>query len=277
MSVAYHGNCQAVPSATRLPNIAAALPQGRAGRRRGEALVVRASWGADVQFSTAKIMDRQPEATQLHRVVVDLGSLGEGYTQPGQFIQVKVGDSKPGFFAISSPPDPNNAGVVELLIKDQPGSTAELLCQASPGDEVMVSPVMGKGFPVGRVPPSSHPTLLLFATGSGVSPVKALVECQEALQAGQRRDVRLYYGARTLDHMAFKDRIPEWERAGVKVVKVLSEEGEGYVQEVFEKETGISDWEGVAAVLCGQKGMCEAVTGLLTGKGVPKEDILLNF
>ncbi len=40
---------------------------------------------------------------------------------------------------------------------------------------------------------------------------------------------------------------------------------------------GIQDWSGVAAVLCGQKGMCEAVTELLTGKGVPKESILLNF
>ena len=167
---------------------------------------------------------------------------------------LQVGDSKPGFFAIASGPDEarNNAGSVELLIKDQPGSTAEMLCKAkaggyplhiqgrpgpgpaisgswccwavswagaaalpqlrlrrapscrqgrprccaapphwaplrrsnpsphslpllslSPsGDEVLVSAPMGKGFPVDRVPPASHPTLLLFATGSGISPIK---------------------------------------------------------------------------------------------------------
>lgn len=39
-----------------------------------------------------------------------------------------------------------------------------------------VSPVMGKGFPVDRVPPEKVSTILLFATGSGISPVKALIE-----------------------------------------------------------------------------------------------------
>ncbi len=43
------------------------------------------------------------------------------------------------------------------------------------------------------------------------------------------------------------------------------------------QENGIEDWSGVAAVLCGHKGMCEAITEVLTSKGVPKESILLNF
>lgn len=43
------------------------------------------------------------------------------------------------------------------------------------------------------------------------------------------------------------------------------------------QDNGISDWSGVAAVLCGQKDMATAVTELLTSKGVPKERILTNF
>lgn len=43
------------------------------------------------------------------------------------------------------------------------------------------------------------------------------------------------------------------------------------------QDVGISDWSGVAAVLCGQKGMAEAVTALLSSNGVPKERILTNF
>lgn len=58
------------------------------------------------------------------------------------------------------------------------------------GDEVLASPVMGKGFPVDRTPADSHPTVLLFATGSGISPIKALLE-SEALSG---RDVALFYG-----------------------------------------------------------------------------------
>jgi hypothetical protein len=61
---------------------------------RGGSLLVQASWGADVQFTPAKILDRQPAATQLHRILVDLNVLAEGYTQPGQFVQIKVRASR---------------------------------------------------------------------------------------------------------------------------------------------------------------------------------------
>jgi hypothetical protein len=34
------------------------------------------------------------------------------------------------------------------------------------GADVSVSPVMGKGFPVEKIPAEAHPTVLLFATGA---------------------------------------------------------------------------------------------------------------
>lgn len=165
---------------------------------------------------------------QLKKLVIDVGTLAEGYKTAGQFIQIKVGDSKPGFFAIASAPDSNNQGLVEVLIKDgPPESAANLLCNISPGQrltssvichvqpllntfvlaklcdflgamnidmydvnqvlvagaELSVSPVMGKGFRMERAPVADHPTCLLFATGSGISPIKALIESDE-LQVG---------------------------------------------------------------------------------------------
>ena len=50
---------------------------------------------------------------------------------------------------------------------------------AGAGAEVSVSPVMGKGFRMERAPTADHPTCLLFATGSGISPIKALKESNE--------------------------------------------------------------------------------------------------
>lgn len=38
---------------------------------------------------------------------------------------------------------------------------------------------MGKGFRMERAPTADHPTCLLFATGSGISPIKALIESNE--------------------------------------------------------------------------------------------------
>ncbi len=76
---------------------------------------------------------------QLKKLVIDLGSLAEGYKTAGQFVQIKVGDSKAGFFAIASPPDTNNQGLVEVLIKDgPPDSTANLLCNISAGIDSLI-------------------------------------------------------------------------------------------------------------------------------------------
>ena len=69
---------------------------------------------------------------QLQSVTVDIGKLAGDYKKPGQFIQVRVNGSKPGFFAIASPPDENNQGLVELLIKRQ-GETAEAICSVAEG------------------------------------------------------------------------------------------------------------------------------------------------
>ena len=54
-------------------------------------------------------------------------------------------------------------------MKSVAGSTAELLCGLKKGDVVELSQVMGRGFDIDRVdPPESFPTLLIFATGSGI-------------------------------------------------------------------------------------------------------------
>lgn len=35
---------------------------------------------------------------------------------------------------------------------------------------------MGKGFPIAKLPAERYSTILMFATGSGIAPVKALIE-----------------------------------------------------------------------------------------------------
>lgn len=44
---------------------------------------------------------------------------------------------------------------------------------------MLASPVQGKGFQVEKVPPDQFPTLVIFATGSGISPVRSLIESGE--------------------------------------------------------------------------------------------------
>ncbi|KXZ42498.1 hypothetical protein GPECTOR_141g696 [Gonium pectorale] len=250
----------------------------KAGPSRRTAVRVQANWGAPVEFQPAKVVSNTSAAAgPLHKVVLDVGTLAAGYTVPGQFVQVKVGDSKPGFFAIASAPGAHQGGLLEFLIKGATGTTAELLCNLQAGADVSVSPVMGKGFPLDRLPASTTSAVLMFATGSGISPIRAVID--SGALAG--RDVTLYYGTRNTDSTAYLDLLPVWESRGVKVVQVFSESKQGYVHDVFERE-GLSRLpadaaSAVGALLCGHKGMCQAVTGLLTAKGVPPEKILLNF
>lgn len=248
-------------------------PQARSTRSR----MVLASWGADVQFEEASVVDVKKAGTNMWSLTLDVGPISEGYSKAGQFIQAKVGESKPGFFAIASPPstDNNTQGLLQLLVK-KAGETAEMLCALSSGDKVSVSNVMGKGFPVENIPADEISTILIFATGSGISPIKALIE-SGSLETDKRGNVTLYYGATDTEAMACAAEIKGWEKLGVKVVPVLSSEGKGYVQDVFLAEALAIEASGTAAVLCGQKEMAMAITEVLTGKGVPKEKILTNF
>ncbi|RWR93907.1 fruit protein-like protein [Cinnamomum micranthum f. kanehirae] len=203
---------------------------------------------------------------------------------PRQYLQLRLPDSaKPTFLAIASPPSLAAArGVFEFLVKSIAGSTAELLCGLRGGDVVELTPAMGRGFEVDEIsPPEAFPNVIIFATGSGISPIRSLIET--GFYADKRSDVRLYYGARNLQRMAYQDRFRDWESSGVRIVPVLSQpddrwKGEqGYVQAAFSRAKQLSDPSSTGAVLCGQKQMTEEITSILVADGVLREKILKNF
>ncbi|KAJ6838675.1 putative fruit protein [Iris pallida] len=217
--------------------------------------------------------------------VSDSPDLAAAFTSPGQYVQLRVptADGRPSFLAIASPPSlAASEGRFEFLVKKVAGSTAGALCGLHRGDVVEVAGVMGKGFDVARIsPPDLYQTVLIFATGSGISPIRSLIE--SGFNANQRSDVRLYYGARNLQRMAYQDRFKHWEATGVKILPVLSQpddswKGErGYVQAVFSKAKQILKSSSTGAVLCGHKQMAEDVTSVLVADGVSQDKILKNF
>ncbi|GBF94346.1 hypothetical protein Rsub_06968 [Raphidocelis subcapitata] len=257
----------AAAAAPARPRAAAAV----AGRRRS--VRVAAGWGDPVEFKPATVLSSSKAATQLHKVLIDVGpEIAAGYTKGGQYLQIKVGDSKPGFFAIASPPDPNNQGVLEFLIKAA-GDTAEKLVALPPGAAVDVSPVQGKGFPIEKL--DGADSVLIFATGSGISPVRAVIE-SGALEG---KSTRLFWGTRSPEATAYAERIPEWRSLGVDVVQVFSEgDGGRYVQDAFASDKRLgADPSKVSVLLCGQKPMSEAVRALMAEAGVAEGAILTNF
>lgn len=210
-------------------------------------------------------------------------ALASGYTVPGQYVQVRVGEAdKPAYIALAAPVGAHGAQL-ELLVKRSPG-TAEQLCALEAGAALQVSEVQGRGFQLGALqPPDAFPDLLLFATGSGLSPVRALLETPCALgglglAGGGRRPgcLHLYVGVRSPAHLAFADRMAAWEAAGLRVTRVYSELEPGrYVQDAFAADGGLQNAATAGAVVVGQKAMAEALAAALAG--VPKDRIVSNF
>ncbi|CAN7020809.1 hypothetical protein IGI04_022253 [Brassica rapa subsp. trilocularis] len=227
-------------------------------------------------------------AESLFHISIDISNspdLAASYTRPGQYLQLRVPDvERPSFLAIASPPSFAAAsGAFEFLVKSIAGSTAEILCGLKRGETVELSSVMGNGFDVDQIdPPEEYSTVLIFATGSGISPIRSLIET--GFGADRRSDVRLYYGARNLKRMAYQEKFKEWESSGVKVVPVLSQPDDGwrgetgYVQAAFARAAKqVSDPSATGVVLCGQRQMAEEITAMLVADGVSNDKMLKNF
>uniref|UniRef100_A0A7S2G1T3 FAD-binding FR-type domain-containing protein n=1 Tax=Florenciella parvula TaxID=236787 RepID=A0A7S2G1T3_9STRA len=245
-------------------------------------------WGDDVVFSTAKVLSNEPAAEGMRSITVEAGDdiLG-AYTIPGQFVQIKEKeDTKAGFFAIASSPGAT-PGQCELLIKLSEGSDwapgNQWLCGSKAGETLIMSPAMGSGFKMednfSETGANDFPVqnVLLFAAGSGISPIRSAIE--SGALAG--KDCTLYYGARDTTFMAYMEKFDEWEAKGVKVVPVMSKadgwDGRtGYVQAAL-KEDGVKLARNTGALMCGMKGMAEEVKEALVEAGVDEGRVLTNF
>ncbi|CAK7326681.1 unnamed protein product [Dovyalis caffra] len=246
--------------------------------RRRLATVAAAVRQDTTVWTQAPLSEIEPAAESLFHVSIDVSDsadIAASYTCAGQYLQLRVPEvEKPSFLAIASPPSyAAEKGAFEFLVKSVAGSTAELLCGLKRGDLVELSQAMGRGFEIDQIEPAEkYPTVLIFATGSGISPIRSLIE--SGFSADKRSDVRLYYGARNLKRMAYQDRFKHWESSGVKIVPVLSQPdgswtGEsGYVQAAFARAKQIHSPTGTGAVLCGQKQMTEEVASILVSDGV---------
>mmetsp|Transcript_16479 Transcript_16479/g.45433 ORF Transcript_16479/g.45433 Transcript_16479/m.45433 type:complete len:288 (+) Transcript_16479:28-891(+) len=243
-------------------------------------------WGPDPIWSGSEVESTQMGNMSKESVVVNLAippETAQDFTIPGQYVQLRPNEeTKPIFLAIASPPDAENARF-EFLVKKTDDNTWLTDGSAS---TLEISQVLGGGFPVKEELDSLKydfpcQNILLFAAGSGISPIRSAIESGE-LQTTGARTARLYYGARNEDDLCYVDRFPLWEKNGVEVVPVLSQPSEnwqgrtGYVQNALE-EDGVPVPRNTGALMCGMKGMTEAVTDILTKAGTFEGRVLTNF
>jgi NAD(P)H-flavin reductase len=192
-------------------------------------------------------------------------------------VKIRAGGSE-GFFALASAPDPG--GVAELLLKRGGRVADAAIAAAVPGGALEVTRPFGNGFPVEE---AEGRDVLLFAAGSAIGPIRALIQHVGVHRARFGR-VTLFYGQRHGGEFAYRADHLDWERRGVRVVLCPSGEDDawqglrGRVQEVARSLAfgGASPGDAVAFV-AGMHAMVEDVRDTLAAAGIPPERVHANF
>lgn len=188
----------------------------------------------------------------------------------GQAFGIEV-PARPKVWRYYSPANaPRLDGTVDLHVKAVPGgqlSTA-IVSGLSATDTVKVGPPVNQAL---TLEPNSDRPLLLIAGGTGLAPLKALVE-QVAAEGGRRQTV-LYAGARTESDLYDLPALGEMARAWpwLHVVPVVSDDQwyRGERGPVVEVATRHGRWYDHEVYVCGSAGMVAATRQGLVASGVP--------
>jgi sulfhydrogenase subunit gamma (sulfur reductase) len=226
----------------------------------------------------ARVLEAWDETRALRGMRLQLPPhLAASHERPGQVVKVRTPAGE-GYFALASAPDPG--GRVELLVKRGGRVADAAVAQGAAGADLDVSAPFGRGFPIEE---ARGRDVLLFAAGSGIAPIRALVQHLIAHRDWYRR-ATLFYGQRHGADFAYLGEHLSWERRGVRVVLCPSAENSafgglrGRVQEVASSLAfGGAPPSDAAVFACGMTAMIEEVRATLARSGVPPERVHANF
>jgi ferredoxin-NADP reductase len=205
--------------------------------------------------------------------------------QPGQFLQVHFhyddGTPTKRSYSVGSVGDGSSpVRHIEIAVSYVEGGAATKLL-----GELPVGGVIDASGPYGRFclqEADTHPRYLLLATGTGVTPYRAMLPQIEKLLAGGDREVVLLYGARNETELlygeefeAFAQRHPGFLFHGClsREARAAPRAGDraGHVQNVLA-ELGPSAERDIA-YLCGNPNMVDAAYAALQEFGLPVRQI----
>ena len=161
-----------------------------------------------------------PDVTGLHLRPVD----GEPRLQwlPGQYLDVLLDEGRRRPFSIANGPQPD--GMIELHVRHVAGGgfTSRVADALAVGDTLRVEGPLGTF--VARE--DSERPMIFVAGGTGIAPVKAIVE--HFIELGTRRAMDVYWGARRAAELYLLSRSGDWQRQApqLRFHAVLSEAGQ---------------------------------------------------
>ncbi|MEO8808790.1 MAG: FAD-binding oxidoreductase [Rhodanobacter sp.] len=205
--------------------------------------------------------------------------------QPGQFLQVHFqyddGSATKRSYSVATVGDGSSpVARIEIAVSFVEGGAATRLL-----GELPVGGVVDASGPYGRFclqAADEHPRYLLLATGTGVTPYRAMLPQIERLLAAGDREVVLLYGARSEVELLYGEEFDAFARTHPRFLfhgclsrqarpEPRSTDRAGHVQHVLA-EFGPSAERDIA-YLCGNPNMVDAAFGTLKEHGLPVSQI----
>jgi len=187
----------------------------------------------------------------------------------GQFARVRFDGERARDLSIASRP---GARILEFHIRDLPRHGASLFERLTPGMAVGVEGPFGTGY----LREEFQGPILLIAGGSGIAPVKSIVET--ALAKGMRQPIHLYFGVRDEPDLYLESHFEQLARAhsNLRFVPVLSAEGAGARRRGLVGAAAAADFadlSGFKAYVFGPPPMVRETVTALRALGIAARDI----
>ncbi|MCW5748774.1 MAG: 2Fe-2S iron-sulfur cluster binding domain-containing protein [Alphaproteobacteria bacterium] len=208
----------------------------------------------------------------IKRVMLRIDGGGPFAFSAGQYASVAFAGVPPRDYSMANRPGED---VLEFHVRRMPdGVTSAHVARAvAVGDKVRIEGPFGTSY----LRESHRGPILAIAGGSGLAPIKSIVEQALARQLPQH--IYLYVGAREERDLYLHDHFATLAAAHptLHFIPVLSEPGgattrrTGLVHEVVGQD--FDDVDGCKAYVAGPPAMVEAATMLLTGRGLRRIDV----
>ncbi len=207
--------------------------------------------------------------------------------QPGQFITLRVnppGCSKPlvRCYSLSTAPHPDAYRITVKRVGAAAPGVPPGVCSGFLHDRVQVGDLIDLKAPGGQffVDLTSHRALVLIGGGSGITPLLSIAEA--VVEAGQEREVWLFYGISEPDQVIRREVLERWAAEQRVKVHVCVSDGSPPEDEALNWHAGLVKIERLTALLpssnyeyfiCGPGRMMLDLADGLTAWGVPGKRI----
>lgn len=205
----------------------------------------------------------------------EIGETGEPLSfSAGQYVAVTFAGHAPRDYSMANRPDDP---VLEFHIRSAGGGASAYACESLVlGEAVTVEGPFGTS----HLRPKHGGPILAIAGGSGLAPIKSIVET--ALSEDSDRPIAVYFGVRDMRDLYLTEHFAALveRHPNLTFTPVLSEPSAshrtgphrtGYVGEIAVAE--LDNSRGSKAYLAGPPALVEATVPLLTARGIPLSDI----